>query len=526
MKRLFLLLILFLTGAFGLTVVLPANAETSMPVSEKAWVMPILKNGKTGWPCPVVVWFDRQFLENGEAYQQKKIEYSGQKRSDLRRRVTATLKQYSDDSWRQAAGKIEALERQKKIDQVERHWIVNGFSCRVSSAGALADLAAVPGVDRIFARVDALPFRPSAGQPRFYPAAVLDAFNPGAVECPWYIKKLEADRVWREFGVYGQNTLNVIHDSNFTITPGLITTLYRNPGEIPANGKDDDGNGRVDDVHGFNFDSNNADLTPIQDAGGRKAAGVRHGSWCAAMVCGAEQGKTSWVPGLAPRGRWAGIIGHGRIEAMVEWAVGIGADTYSMSFSLPGLGQYRTHWRKVMEHGSLCGLVFVSGAGNFARREKRNFAPVPVQMRVPEDIPEAVFSAAGVGRDLVRPPFSSQGPVQWMTDYYRDGQVPKPDVSTFNVAIPVLTPDGEISGRGVSGNSFAGAMLSGAVALILSADPETLPWDLRDIMIKTAMDVDPAGFDYQTGHGLINCYRAVQEVRRRTGQSPGTNKKE
>lgn len=33
--------------------------------------------------------------------------------------------------------------------------------------------------------------------------------------------------------------------------------LFTNPGEIPGNGIDDDGNGYVDDVHGWNFDSEN-----------------------------------------------------------------------------------------------------------------------------------------------------------------------------------------------------------------------------------------------------------------------------
>lgn len=94
------------------------------------------------------------------------------------------------------------------------------------------------------------------------------------------------------------------------------------------------------------------------------------------------------------------------MEAAVQWAIEHNADTYSMSFSMPGLGEYRSHWRKVMEHGSFCGVYFVSGAGNFAQSAK-----VPVQMRTPEDIPEVVFAAAGVQRNLSRTPFSSKGPV-------------------------------------------------------------------------------------------------------------------
>ncbi|MCC2590754.1 S8 family serine peptidase [Chryseobacterium sp. MFBS3-17] len=35
--------------------------------------------------------------------------------------------------------------------------------------------------------------------------------------------------------------------------PGLIANMWKNPNEVPGNGKDDDGNGYVDDVHGWNF---------------------------------------------------------------------------------------------------------------------------------------------------------------------------------------------------------------------------------------------------------------------------------
>ena len=35
--------------------------------------------------------------------------------------------------------------------------------------------------------------------------------------------------------------------------PGLVNNMWKNPNEVPNNGKDDDGNGYIDDVHGWNF---------------------------------------------------------------------------------------------------------------------------------------------------------------------------------------------------------------------------------------------------------------------------------
>ena len=54
-------------------------------------------------------------------------------------------------------------------------------------------------------------------------------------------------------------------DSGLDYThPDLAGNLWTNPGEVPGNGIDDDGNGYVDDIHGYNFADGNAD---IQDSG-------------------------------------------------------------------------------------------------------------------------------------------------------------------------------------------------------------------------------------------------------------------
>jgi len=231
---------------------------------------------------------------------------------------------------------------------------------------------------------------------------------------------------------------------------------------------------------------------------------------CASIVCGRGYEELDYEFGIAPEGRWAGVIGAQQLESAVEWAIEQGADTYSMSFSIPGLGDYRSHWRKVMEHGSYCGIYFVSGAGNFAQS-----ARVPVQMRTPEDIPDVVFAAAGVQRNLTRTPFSSKGPVLWKTEHYQDGRVQKPEVCAFNMGLPLLLPNGKTVGAGMNGNSFAGPMFCGAIALMVSADPDMLPWDLKQVITSTASDVGAEGVDDETGHGLINCYLAVSEVLRR-----------
>lgn len=89
----------------------------------------------------------------------------------------------------------------------------------------------------------------------------------------WYHKDFATTKV------YGINTKNAykfleskglkpktivvgILDSGVEVDhPGLIGNMWKNPNEVPNNGKDDDGNGYIDDIHGWNFiGGKNADI--------------------------------------------------------------------------------------------------------------------------------------------------------------------------------------------------------------------------------------------------------------------------
>ncbi len=504
---------------------LPAE---SLPVEvlsgEGVWVDPALLVALNGSrTTPVVVWFDRQLLGDGAAYARRSEEWSDWQRSALRTAAIATLKQLSLDSWSQAEPALVRMSEEGQLKQLGRLWIVNGFHARIS-IDALEGLKLVPGVKKVFlgrrgprgnaANRPAYP-DPAAARPApdpAQPASADSAQGPSPeVRHPWYSHQLMAVRAWEEFGYRGEGVLNIVHDFNFQYTPGMAANLYANPGEVAGNGKDDDGNGLVDDVHGYDF---TADSDRIFFGPGM------HGFLCANVLCGQPSGGHDLEYGVAPASRWAGVIGP--IELCVQWAAEQGADTYSMSFSIPGLGDGRSHWRKVLEHGSLCGIYFASGAGNFGQRGSRNFAPIPRQMRTPEDIPRVVFAATGVHRDLSETVFASKGPVVWQLEHYQEGQVQKPEVCAFNFNLPRFALDGGVEpGGSVSGNSLAGPMSCASIALLLSADPELLPAELTGILTATATDIGPPGVDFQTGHGLINVYRAMQEVLRRKAVAQG-----
>ncbi|MEN8773060.1 MAG: S8 family serine peptidase [Akkermansiaceae bacterium] len=476
---------------------------------DKLWISPSPRSSSENLKTfRITVWFDKQLLGDSGAYQRRAKEFSKAKRTQLRNEVIAALKKESSLAFGKSASTLKELEKKGLISNIDPHWIVNGFTCSSRPKG-IQQISKLPGVRKIFIRqARAIPVSKTPPMPEIPIIARPSKANPKNI--PWYTTQLEADKVWQELGFAGQGTLNVIHDKNFIVSDHLQRTIYRNPKEIAGNGKDDDGNGFVDDVHGYNFDLQSNQLYTRPFTGNPKDRKILHGTNCANIVSGSGDGENRPAFGIAPLSRWAGVINLGGIEQSVEWAIEQGADTYSMSFTRTGYGEYQSHWRKVMEHGNFCGLFFVSGAGN-----RRDYLPEPFAMHIPQNIPNAVFAAAGVQQDLSRTPFSCIGPVIWATEHYHDGILQKPEVCAFNAKVVCQFPNGKIVPGLLNGNSYAGPMFCGAISLMLSADPDLLPWDLKEIITKTATDVGPKGMDSQTGHGLINCYKAVKEVLRR-----------
>ena len=444
----------------------------------------------------VKIWFNRQLLGEGDSYRRRIAEFDSIPRSALRARSVRALKQESEESFLLAKESLDDLRKKGLLTDVRRHWIVNGFSA-TTRLSAIEKIKRIPGVSKIFV-VRKTNTKKAEGEV----SNAVDhrnnsdfLFDPERWLHPWYTRALKADKAWSEFGVSGKGTLNVIHDFHFSKSPQMDKS--KSP------------------IVGFNFNNGTTNLCIRPESPSTRDL---HGVMCAAIVCGRGSPDFGYEFGLAPSGEWAGVISSGEIESSVEWAIENAADTYSMSFSIPGLGEYRSHWRKILEHGAICGICFVSGAGNFAKTVK-----TPLQMRTPEDIPEVVFAAAGVHRNLSKTSFSSKGPVLWKTDHYDEGAVRKPEVCAFNYQLPVFFMDGTVIESAINGNSFAGPMFCGSIALMRSADPEIHPWRIREIITSTASDIGLPGFDSSTGHGLINCYRAVKEVLRQKAIRDGTD---
>ena len=107
--------------------------------------------------------------------------------------------------------------------------------------------------------------------------------------------------------------------------PDLAANIWTNPGEIPGNGIDDDGNGYVDDVHGYDFA--NIDGDPMDDHS--------HGTHVAGTI-GAAADNAIGVAGVAPhvkimRLRFLSADGFGGVDFAIQ------ALNYAMDMKLRGV---------------------------------------------------------------------------------------------------------------------------------------------------------------------------------------------
>ena len=215
--------------------------------------------------------------------------------------------------------------------------------------------------------------------------------------------------------------------------------LWKNPSEV-FNGKDDDGDGHVDDVFGYNFQADNFNCIGDNDD-------HTHGSMCAGIVAGRPINRMKMITGVAPRARLMILRGMGFLKAY-EYALSHGADVMSMSYTWINveLGNYRGVYR--CPRASLCGRRRGGGRSGKLFRESGG-----KQIALPKDIP-CVIAVAGITREGTKAPASSEGPCTWtgvkFYDYYPAGEpLAKPDVTAPFTGFAVWGRPADGAGTGV-----------------------------------------------------------------------------
>ena len=298
----------------------------------------------------------------------------------------------------------------------------------------------------------------------------------------WGIERIQAPQAWtRTTG--SKNVIVAVIDAGIdTAVPQLQGKIWTNPGEVPGNGIDDDHNGYIDDVHGWDFrDNDNSSLV------GSKIHW--HGTFVAGIIA-AQPGKDK-AAGVAPgvcimdlrlldsknlfyASDWK------KFARAIDYAVDNGADIINMS--IYSNSKPPSILEQALQRAAQHGVIVVGIAGNDGKS----------QVSYPGKYPTVLAVSATDQNDHLAS-FSNYGP---------NVAVAAPGEKITSIF------SGGYTGKS-SGTSFAAPYVSGTLALILSAHPGITPQQAIALLEGTSVDLGNKGTDRQFGSGLVDAANAV-----------------
>ena len=260
--------------------------------------------------------------------------------------------------------------------------------------------------------------------------------------------------------------------------------------EADINGLDEDGNGYIDDVIGWDFtdapnfpdggDYLEPDNNPMDEYPGG------HGTPVSGIIAAATNNRVG-MAGVAPgvrlmalrAGTASGYLEEDDIAEAIVYAVQNGCKVVNMSF---GDVVYSHLIKDAVVYGTNQGVLFIASAGNSGNSV----------LNYPASYDETISVGATNALNNLAP------------------------FSSFGSQIDMVAPGNNILSLSVnndygmvSGTSFSAPMVSAAAALLWSHFPASTPADIKARLFSGCQDLGHSGWDEFFGHGLLNVYRSL-----------------
>lgn len=302
-----------------------------------------------------------------------------------------------------------------------------------------------------------------------------------AADDQWGQTMIAAPDAWAS-GVKGAGVVVAVVDSGVDIThPQLKSQLATNTREIPGNGIDDDGNGYIDDVHGWDFDG---DQPIVSDSAG-------HGTHVAGIIL-AQHG-ISTVNGIAPDSKllpldFMNADGQGNIgDAIlaIKYAADQGARVINASWGGSPCSQTLS---KTITEIEKQGVMFIAAAGNSGS----DIEQTPEYPAAFQSLNQLTVGAS-TARDF--------------TAGFSNFSFHLVQLFAPGASIASTYPGARIAS--LSGTSMAAPFVTGAAALLFSAHPTATVAQVRAALLNS---VDHGPFA-ASSQGRLNIKKALDSMK-------------
>lgn len=319
----------------------------------------------------------------------------------------------------------------------------------------------------------------------------------------WYLRQIDVERAW-DVTTGEPGVIVALIDGAVEIEhPDLKGNIWTNPREIPNDKLDNDRNGLIDDVHGWNFAESSNSLAP--KFGSRESAAKIHGTVTASLLVGKGNNGLG-MAGVAWNARLMPLVvldknGYGQNQAVVkaiEYAVLHGAKIINLS-----LVGHEPDERvlQIIENAAAAGVTVVAATGNdFGSRQGANLDSSKRYPVCSESVSSTVIGVTGTDVLDQHAPYANYGAN--CTDIAAPGfdlLAARPTTSTSPETVAFV--------NNVYGTSVAAPLVSGTAALIKTVKPAWTPAQIRQRLLETADPIEEG--PGKMGAGRLNAGRAL-----------------
>lgn len=335
----------------------------------------------------------------------------------------------------------------------------------------------------------------------YYTCGVADEYTAEPMyKQQWGIPRVKLDKLWAMPVVTNKRPVIAIIDTGVDVThPDLAPNIWTNEGEIPGDGLDNDNNGYVDDVHGWDFVNNS----------GKIVDGFGHGTHCAGIAAASGINKLG-ITGANPDALIMPVAvlqsnGSGDMASIakgIRYAVDNGATIISMSF---GSTDNAIAMQQTLQQ-AYQSAILVAAAGNESLGIDAACSPEGKPL-----FPGGYSFVLGVmatqetkGTNGYRTSFSNfdcDGPVK---SSFPDGQGYNYELSAPGAKILSTVPGGQY--QSWNGTSMATPLVAGGISRLLQVSDYSTQEKLWADLIHTSGDnVDfMACYEISERHPVLN----------------------